>query len=137
MPIITTSLSDWRPFSDQSFLEMSTENEDRGPHWALKKVTTKRLLPNPTSVEVHEWVMPSCCFQHKQQLLRHGHLLRWMDVAACLSGELLTKFNDNNTEYRSWCNHSATITTCFLKPFEFGPSWAESNQVHLVGYQYW
>ncbi|XP_064392376.1 acetyl-coenzyme A thioesterase-like [Halichondria panicea] len=68
-------------------LQMSTENEDRGPHWALKKVPTKRLLPNPTSVEVHEWVMPSCCFQHEQQFLRHGHLLRWMDVAACLSAE--------------------------------------------------
>ncbi len=62
------------------------EKQDRGPHWTLKKVTSKRLLPNPTCVEVHEWVMPSHCYQHSE-MLRHGQLLRWMDVAACLSGE--------------------------------------------------
>ena len=42
--------------------------------------------PNPTLVEVNEWVWPSHCHQH-EAVLRHGQLLRWMDIAACLSGE--------------------------------------------------
>ena len=41
--------------------------------------------PNPTLVEVHEWVQPFHC-HHDNQTLRHGQLLRWMDIAACLSG---------------------------------------------------
>ena len=45
--------------------------------------------PNPTLVEVHEWVQPSHCHQH-DNTLRPGHLLRWMDITACLSGWLVT-----------------------------------------------
>ena len=45
----------------------------------------KPSRPNPTLVEVHEWVQPSHCHQDNQTL-RHGQLLRWMDIAACLSG---------------------------------------------------
>lgn len=71
----------------RSYLLMSFDNGDRGPHWSLKRAPTKRSCPNPTGVEVHEWVQPSHCYQY-EQLLRHGHLLRWMDVAACLSGEM-------------------------------------------------
>ena len=59
--------------------------------WSLKKLRSisKPSLPtpNPTLVEVNEWVWPSHCHQH-EAVLRHGQLLRWMDVAACLSGGL-------------------------------------------------
>ena len=69
---------------------------ERGPHWELRKRrTTSSLLngesqaatvhTNPTAVEVHEWVQTSHCHQH-DNTLRHGHLLRWMDITACLSG---------------------------------------------------
>lgn len=51
--------------------------------WQHRKSNTP--LPNPTLVEVHEWVLPSHC--HRDDCtLRHGQLLRWMDIAACLSG---------------------------------------------------
>ena len=68
---------------------------ERGPHWELRKRrTTSSSLngdtqatvhANPTAVEVHEWVQTSHCHQH-DNTLRHGHLLRWMDITACLSG---------------------------------------------------
>ena len=59
--------------------------------WSLKKLRSisrpsMPTPPNPTLVEVNEWVWPSHCHQHPA-VLRHGQLLRWMDVAACLSGE--------------------------------------------------
>ena len=59
--------------------------------WSLKKLRSisRPFLspaPNPTLMEVNEWVWPSHCHQHAA-VLRHGQLLRWMDVAACLSGE--------------------------------------------------
>ena len=43
---------------------------------------------NSTTVEVHEWVQTTHCHQHElhDNTLRHGHLLRWMDITACLSG---------------------------------------------------
>ena len=58
--------------------------------WSVKKLRPvsgppQPPRPNPTLVEVNEWVWPSHCHQHKA-VLRHGQLLRWMDVAACLSG---------------------------------------------------
>lgn len=57
--------------------------------WDRKKLRSFSQLPlpqNPTLVEVNEWVWPSHCHQH-EAVLRHGQLLRWMDIAACLSGE--------------------------------------------------
>ena len=70
---------------------------ERGPHWELRKRRTTSSLSNgaessqavhtnPTAVEVHEWVQTSHCHQH-DNTLRHGHLLRWMDITACLSGQ--------------------------------------------------
>ena len=55
----------------------------------LRSLSRPTLEPtiNPTLMEVNEWVWPSHCHQH-EAVLRHGQLLRWMDVAACLSGEL-------------------------------------------------
>ena len=64
---------------------------ERGSHWELRKRKTTGSLSaatvhtNPTAVEVHEWVQTSHCHQH-DNTLRHGHLLRWMDITACLSG---------------------------------------------------
>ena len=55
-----------------------------------KRASSSPSVPNPTLVEVHEWVRPTHCHEH-DKTLRHGHLLRWMDIAACLSGESKTK----------------------------------------------
>ena len=67
----------------------STSSSSSPACWKLKKAEDAAagpLLPNPTLVEVHEWVQPSHCHQH-DSTLRPGHLLRWMDITACLSGE--------------------------------------------------
>ena len=62
------------------------------PSWSrsrLRSTTSQGSLSpplNPTLVEVNEWVLPSHCHQH-EPTLRHGQLLRWMDIASCLSGE--------------------------------------------------
>lgn len=67
---------------------------DRGPYWQFKrKPSAQPPPPNPTLVEIHEWVQPSHCHQH-DNTLRHGHLLRWMDIAACLSGMVQQWFMD-------------------------------------------
>ena len=63
--------------------------------WSLHKLRSISQpslppTPNPTLVEVNEWVWPSYCHQH-EPVLRHGQLLRWMDVAACLSGERMCR----------------------------------------------
>lgn len=59
--------------------------------WSLtkRKSKTENIVPNPTLVEVHEWVQPSHChhLQHDNNMLQHGQLLRWMDITACLSAE--------------------------------------------------
>ena len=72
----------------------SSAGYERGPHWELRSRrqagsldSAGSVVPreNPTAVEVHEWVQSSHCHQH-DNTLRHGHLLRWMDITACLSG---------------------------------------------------
>ncbi len=69
-----------------------SESSDRGPHWNVLKRPPTGPHTNATCVEVYEWVQPSHCNQH-EQFLRHGHMLRWMDVAACLSGQsIITLF---------------------------------------------
>lgn len=73
--------------------------------WSLKKLRSiskpsLQPTPNPTLVEVNEWVWPSHCHQH-EAVLRHGQLLRWMDVAACLSGRLRASYM-----------HGASSTLC-------------------------
>ena len=69
----------------------SCNSETMEPDWSLKKRKSKlaNIPPNSTLVEVHEWVQPSHCHhhQHDDHILRHGQLLRWMDIAACLSGK--------------------------------------------------
>ena len=87
---------------DSTTLSQSTGDGsyERGSHWELRKRRTTGSLSNgassqaaaaatvhrnPTAVEVHEWVQTSHCHQH-DNTLRHGHLLRWMDITACLSG---------------------------------------------------
>lgn len=67
------------------------------PKWGLKKRDERGKgrgdhAPNPTQVEVHEWVQPSHCHQHNNTL-RPGHLLRWMDITACLSGTYINTYN--------------------------------------------
>ena len=80
-----------------SAAESGQAGYERGPHWELRKRRTTSSLvngdaaksqtayTNPTAVEVHEWVQTSHCHQH-DNTLRPGHLLRWMDITACLSG---------------------------------------------------
>ena len=70
---------------------VDTSSPSPWPAWGLKSNEEggKGSAPplNPTLVEVHEWVRPSHCNQH-DNCLRPGHLLRWMDITACLSGML-------------------------------------------------
>ena len=87
-----------KPHSGYSTVAGAAATYERGPHWELRKRKASSLngcasephTPhiNPTAVEVHEWVQSSHCHQH-DNTLRHGHLLRWMDITACLSGPLL------------------------------------------------
>lgn len=68
--------------------------------WSLTRLKSISRLPlqptpNPTLIEVNEWVWPSHCHQH-EAVLRHGQLLRWMDVAACLSGKIIAQFDQHS-----------------------------------------
>ena len=70
----------------------SDGNYERGPHWELVKrrntnssLNGAKMHTNATAVEVHEWVQTTHCHEH-DNTLRPGHLLRWMDITACLSG---------------------------------------------------
>lgn len=102
--------------------ESSSAGGDTRPRWTLKKrgrsEASATSTTNPSLVEVHEWVQPSHCHQH-DDTLRPGHLLRWMDITACLSGGYS---NERERERRACCVFDCVkwgLSVCYIDAGNF------------------